>query len=234
MRSIRVVLVDDEELVRTGIAMVLSTQGAFEVVGEADDGATAIEVAKRLVPDVVLMDLRMPAMDGVSATRAITADDFADPDHPIKVLVLATFTADEQVHEALRAGASGFLLKDSAPANLASAITAVADGNAYLDPAVTRGVIASITARPSMAASTGALANRLTRRELEILTLMAHGLSNGEIAARLVLAEATVKTHVCRTIMKTGARDRTQAVVLAYQNGLVVPGTAPSTSPHNR
>ncbi|MEV6345586.1 response regulator transcription factor [Actinoplanes sp. NPDC051851] len=219
-------LVDDQVLVRSGLRMMLSVHPDLEVIGEASNGAEAVTLARELTPDVVLMDLDMPVMDGVEATGRLTADDFtADPDYTVKVLVLTGLGDDEHVFSALRAGASGFVLKDAAPTELTEAIGCVARGNGYLAPAVTPGVIAGIVTRPTPA--TGPVAgvlDRLTAREREILVLMAHGLTNEEIATRLHLAMATVKTHVCRVIMRLEVHDRTQAVVVAYQNKLVVPG----------
>jgi DNA-binding NarL/FixJ family response regulator len=224
--TIRIVLADDQPLVRAGIAMLLSVQTGMKVVGEADDGLQAVELARELQPDLVIMDLQMPNLDGVGATQRLTADDFAaDRAHTVKVLVLTTFSNDEQVYAALRAGASGFLLKDGVPTDLANAVREIHAGNAYLHPAVTRSVIADLAHRPGPGPSprTPGLLDRLTPRECEILQLMALGLTNREIAERLFLAEATVKTHVCRVIMKLGVEDLTQAVVLAYQNRLVEP-----------
>ncbi|MEU4419894.1 response regulator transcription factor [Actinoplanes sp. NPDC024001] len=222
--SIRILLADDQPMIRAGIAMLLSAQEGMEVVGEAGDGLQAVAMARDLEPDVVVMDLQMPQLDGVAATRQLTADDFAaERAHTVKVLVLTTFSDETEVFAALRAGASGYLVKDGAPTELATAIREVCAGNAYLHPAVTRGVIADIAGRLGAAAPVPGLLERLTPREREILSLMALGLPNREIAARLFLAEATVKTHVCRVIMKLEVEDRTQAVVLAYQNRLVQP-----------
>jgi DNA-binding NarL/FixJ family response regulator len=224
--TIRVLLADDECLIRSGIMMLLGSRPGFEVVGEAGDGGEAVALARQLVPDVVLMDLNMPGTDGVEATRQLTGDDFtADPGQTVKVITLTGVGGEEAALEALRAGSSGFLLKDTAPTELVTAIERVAAGGAYLDPAVTRGVIADIAARPSRPYPVPGDIDRLTPREREILILMAHGLDNDEIAGRLHLALATVKTHVCRVIMKLGVNGRTQAVVAAYQNHLVHPGT---------
>jgi len=228
---IRVLLADDQSLVRNGLTMILSVHSTIEVVGEAGDGAEAITLTRKLTPDVVVMDLGMPTVDGVEATRQITADDFTtDPDYTAKVVVLTGLDDGENVLAALRAGASGFLLKDAAPAELSAAIECVAKGDGYLAPSVTRGVIADVAARPRPcpARPLPGILDRLTPREREILSLMAYGLTNDEIAGRLHLAIATVKTHVCRTIGKLDTHDRTQAVVVAYQNRLVVPGTEPS------
>jgi DNA-binding NarL/FixJ family response regulator len=220
---IRVLLADDQPLVRAGLAMLLCAEPDVEVVGEAGDGAEAVELTRRLSPDVVLMDVRMPGLDGVAATRALTAD----PESTARVLILTTYHVDEAVYAALRAGASGFLLKDAAPTELLYAVRAVAAGEAWLDPAVARGLLDDLAARPEPAAPSPALLAELTAREHEVLILMAYGLSNAEIARRLVVGDATVKTHVGRVLMKLGLRDRTQAVVAAYQSGLVVPGELP-------
>jgi DNA-binding NarL/FixJ family response regulator len=200
--------------------MLLAAEPDLVVVGEADDGDAAVRLATTLRPDIVLMDVRMPGLDGVGATRAITRDGLAT--HPIRVLILTTYHVDEAVYAALRAGADGFLLKDAAPDELVAAVRAVVAGEAWLDPAVARGLLAEFAARPMPNVDTPAM-RRLTPREREILILMAHGLSNAEIAERLVVGEATVKTHAGRVVMKLGVRDRTQAVVAAYQSGLVRP-----------
>jgi DNA-binding NarL/FixJ family response regulator len=212
---IRVVLVDDQPLVRTGVRMILSTEPDLEVVGEAADGAAAISACAELAPDVVLMDVRMPGVDGIEATRAIT-----DVDDPPRVLVLTTFDLDEVVYDALRAGASGFLLKDAPEERLVTAIRVVAEGGSLFAPSVTRRLIEEFARRtpaPSHDLSV------LTEREQEVLRLVARGLSNAEIAAELVVSENTVKTHVARLLMKLGVRDRVQAVVLAYESGMVRP-----------
>ncbi|WP_155387222.1 response regulator [Catellatospora paridis] len=224
--TLRVLLVDDQPLVRAGIAMLLAAEPDVEVVGECGDGADAVAQALALRPDVVLMDVRMAGMDGVEATRRITADGFTgDPDRPVKVVILTTYHVDETVYAALRAGASGFLLKDAVPAELTLAVRAVAAGEAWLDPAVARALLDEFTARPGQQAPTPARMRGLTDREREVLVLAAYGLSNTEIAASLVIGEATVKTHLGRVLMKLGVRDRTQAVVAAYQHGLVEPGS---------
>jgi DNA-binding NarL/FixJ family response regulator len=225
--SIRVLLVDDQQLVRTGFRMILADEEGIEVVGEAGNGREAVELAAGLEPDVVVMDVRMPVMDGVDATRQLaTENGGAGP----RILVLTTFDADENVVQALRAGASGFLLKDVHPADFAQAIRIVAAGEALLAPSVTRRLIDRF-ARLSVPADESQVAERLrdlTEREREILELVANGLSNREIAQRLSLAEPTVKTHVSHLLMKLELRDRAQLVVLAYELGVVRPGTAES------
>ena len=213
---IRVVLADDQPLVRTGLRMILSAVDDIEVVGEAADGAEAISACAELSPDVVLMDVRMPGVDGIDATRAVTAAD-----SPPKVLVLTTFDLDDVVYDALRAGASGFLLKDAHEERLITAIRVVADGGSLFAPSVTRALIAAFAQR-SRPASTASV-DRLTERETEVLVEIARGLSNAEIAEVLFVTENTVKTHVARVLMKLGLRDRVQAVVLAYECGLVTP-----------
>ena len=213
---LRVVLADDQALVRTGFRMILSVEDDIEVVGEAADGAEAVDVVRRLRPDIVLMDVQMPGTDGVQATAQVVADG------DTKVVVLTTFDRDDYLFDALRAGASGFLLKNTAPEDLVDAIRSVAAGHALLAPEVTRRVIARFASRG--VGYRPDLLEALTDREREVLVLVAHGLSNAEIAARLVLGEATVKTHVSRVLMKLGLRDRVQAVVFAYECGLVVPG----------
>lgn len=227
--SITVLLADDQTLIRSGLAMVLSAQPAITVVGEACNGAEALTKVRDLTPDVVLMDIGMPVMDGIEATRRLTTDNFTpDPDYTAKVLVVTCLGNDEDVFEALRAGASGYVLKDADPAELTTAIECVAKGNGYLTPAITRGVITDIATRasPTTNAVAGIL-NRLTPREREILTLIAHGLTTEAIAARLHLALGTVKTHVCRILMRLEVHERSQAVVIAYQQKLVEPGDAP-------
>ncbi len=214
---IRVVVADDHEIVRTGFANLLATQPDFDVAGTADDGAAAVRLCRRLKPDVVLMDIRMPGVDGLEATRRLAAS--GGP----RVLILTTFDLDEYVYEALTAGASGFLLKDTTAERLFDAVRVVAAGEALLAPRVTKRLIAEFAARRP-ARKPSAVLDVLTPRETEVLRLMAEGLSNQEIAARLVVAEETIKTHVSRVLGKLGLRDRTQAVVAAYENGLVVPG----------
>jgi DNA-binding NarL/FixJ family response regulator len=223
---IRVLLADDQPLIRTGFRMILDAEPDIEVVGEAGDGADAVRQCGRLVPDVVVMDIRMPVQDGISATTQIAADGQA------RVLVLTTFHLDEYVVAALRAGASGFLLKDVDAAKLAEAIRVVRAGNAIVDPTVTRRLIDRFAHRlpgPSAAATDGgADASRLdclTERETEVLALVARGLSNAEVAAELVVTETTVKTHVHHLLTKLGARDRVQLVILAYDSGLAGPSS---------
>jgi DNA-binding NarL/FixJ family response regulator len=217
--SIRVLLVDDQPLLRTGFRMMLSAEPDLEVVGEAGDGAAAVELAGRLHPDVILMDIRMPGMDGIEATRRLAGPGVADP---ARVLMLTTFGLDEYVVEALRAGASGFLLKDSSPEDLIEAIHVIAAGEALLAPSVTRRLLDRFASRlPALAATASPALAELTERELEVLRLVAQGLSNAEIADRLVVSETTVKTHVAHVFAKLDLHDRVQAVILAYQAGLV-------------
>jgi DNA-binding NarL/FixJ family response regulator len=211
---------DDHEVVRSGFAELLDTQSDLSVVGTAADGRQAVQVSRRLQPDVVLMDIRMPGMDGIEATRQL-ADG---PDGP-RILVLTTFDLDEYVYDALRAGASGFLLKDVTAERLIEAVRIVASGDALLSPGVTRRLIGEFAQRPTARPQRIAALDELTPRETEVLELVAEGLSNPEIAARLVVTEETVKTHVSRVLNKLGLRDRTQAVVAAYESGLVVPGS---------
>ena len=219
---LRVLIVDDQALVRTGFRMILDAEEDIEVIGEAANGSEALTEAGRLTPDVVLMDVRMPELDGIEATRRLLADGV-----DTKVVMLTTFDMDEYVYEALRAGASGFLLKDVPPEQLVAGIRAVCSGEALLAPAVTRRVIEEFVRRPPEAARTAPPElEELTPRESEVLTLIARGLSNGEIAKQLVVSETTVKTHVARILMKLNLRDRVQAVVLAYESGLVQPGDA--------
>ncbi|MFE4449889.1 response regulator [Streptomyces sp. NPDC056796] len=225
--TIRVIIVDDQAMVRAGFAALLAAQSDIDVVGEAPDGRRGVEVGRAVRPDVVLMDVRMPEMDGLAAARELLTPP-AGVDHRPKVLMLTTFDVDDYVYEALRAGASGFLLKDAPPADLISAVRVVAAGDALLAPSVTRRLIADF-ARQRPAAPSGGPAlrlNALTPRETEVLELIARGLSNQEIAARLVLAEQTVKTHIGRVLAKLGLRDRAQAVIFAYESGLVAPGDA--------
>ena len=217
--TIRVVLVDDEAMVRVGLRMVLTAEPDVEVVGEAADGAAAVDAVLEAEPDVVLMDVRMPRVDGLEGARRVLV---ARPQ--TKVVILTTFDQDEHVAAALRAGVSGFLLKVSPPEQLVAAVRTVAGGGGLLDPAVTLRVIESFATVPATPREHGRLIEELTEREREVLRLVARGLSNAEIAARLYLGEATVKTHVSRVLAKLGVRDRVQAVALAYESGLVRPG----------
>ncbi|WP_328469602.1 response regulator transcription factor [Actinoplanes sp. NBC_00393] len=216
---IRVLVADDHALIRSGLAGMLGAQPDITIVGEASDGAEAVRATADLSPDVVMMDIRMPKMDGIEATRRITGR----PDAP-HVLVLTTFDLDEYVYDALHAGAAGFLLKDAPPGQLAEAVRTVAAGDALLAPAVTRRLISRYMRVPPPAAAAARATDRLTERELEVLRLVARGLSNAELAVRLHLSDATVKTHVSRVLTKLDLRDRVQAVVYAYEQGLVVPG----------
>ncbi len=221
MTPLRILIADDQALVRAGFRMILEAEEDIEVVGEATDGREAVAEARRLRPDVVLMDVRMPDVDGIEATRRLLGDDGADA----KVVMLTTFDMDEYVYEALRAGASGFLLKDVPPEQLIAGIRAVASGDALLAPSVTRRVIEEFVRRPP--ASVRALPPKLaelTARELEVLKLIARGFSNAEIATELFVSETTVKTHVAHVLTKLDLRDRVQGVVLAYESGLVEPG----------
>jgi DNA-binding NarL/FixJ family response regulator len=239
--AIGIVVADDHEVVRAGFAAMLETQSDFTVLGTAGDGATAVAIAREVRPDVVLMDVRMPGMDGIEATRQLLADPAegaANPGWAPKVLILTTFDLDEYVFDALRAGASGFLLKDVTAERLFEAVRIVASGEALLAPGMTRRLIsefarlrpaagAPAAGRPTgggLAGAVPAALSALTPRETEVLRLVAEGLSNTEIAARLVVTEETVKTHVSRLLAKLGLRDRTQAVVVAYESGLVIPG----------
>jgi DNA-binding NarL/FixJ family response regulator len=216
---IRVLLADDQALVRAGFRALLAAQDDLDVVGEAADGAQAVALARKA--DVVLMDIRMPGMDGIEATRRISADPAAQD---ARIVMLTTFDLDEYVFEALRAGASGFLVKDTEPVDLLKAIRVVADGDALLSPGVTRRLIAEYASRPADAPRVrGDVLRDLTEREREVVALVAHGLTNHEIAESLVISPATAKTHVSRALTKLGARDRAQLVVAAYQSGLVRP-----------
>jgi len=230
MRSaIRVVIADDQAMVVEGFAALLDAQPDIEVVGKAENGREAVDATRRLAPDVVLMDVRMPVMDGLTATRRLFGSGATAADHGPRVLILTTFDLDEYVYEALRAGASGFLLKDATGADLVAAVRVVAAGDALLAPSVTRRLIADFARQgPPDRPRPEALA-ALTPRETEVLTLIARGQSNAEITRSLVLAEETVKTHVSRILAKLGLRDRVQAVVLAYESGLVRPGSGGSS-----
>ncbi|GAA4143311.1 response regulator transcription factor [Actinomadura keratinilytica] len=224
--TIRVVIVDDQGMVRTGFGVLLNAQPDIEVVGEAADGAQALSVVAEQRPDVVLMDVRMPVMDGLEATRRLLKDGGgpAEPGTAPKVLMLTTFDLDDYVYEALRAGASGFLLKDASADELAEAVRIIAAGDALLSPSVTRRLIAEFARLGGPRAPSRERLGALTERETEVLALVARGLSNAEIAAELVVAEQTVKTHFGRILTKLGLRDRPQAIVYAYEVGLVRPG----------
>lgn len=215
-------LADDEALVRGGLAMLLEAEPGITVSGEAADGTEAVQLAAQLQPDVVVMDIRMPRMDGVEATRRLTSDRFLDRVENVpSVLVLTTFGDDDAVRTALRSGASGFLLKSSAPKGLGDAVRALAAGDGWLDPAVTRGLLADFAGKPATKPPGAAELAQLTNRERDVLTVAAHGLSNAQIAAHLFLSEATVKTHMHRIFLKLGLTDRAQAVAAAYKSGLV-------------
>jgi DNA-binding NarL/FixJ family response regulator len=219
---ITVVLVDDQALVRAGFRALLDAQDDIEVVGEAGDGEEAVALARRLTPDVMLMDVRMPGVDGLEATRRIASDDRLTD---VRIVILTTFELDEYVFEAIRAGASGFLVKDTEPVELLRAVRAVAAGDALLSPSVTRRLIGEFATRAKDADVAPAL-SVLTDREREVMALVAEGLTNEEIAERLIVSPATAKTHVSRGMIKLGARDRAQLVVFAYESGLVRPGWA--------
>jgi DNA-binding NarL/FixJ family response regulator len=215
---IKVLVVDDQQLVRAGFRVILASEPDLVVVGEAGDGEQALRQSRELQPDVVLMDIRMPNMDGLEATRRIIAGSSA------RVLILTTFDADEYVYGALQAGASGFMLKDAPPEQLVTAVRAAAAGNALIDASVTRRFIAQFTKAVRPAAATPSELRQLTSREQDVLRLLTQGLSNAEIAGKLIVEETTVKTHVSRILMKLGLRDRVQAVILAYETGFVLPG----------
>lgn len=217
--TVRILIADDQHLVRSGFRMILESEEGLDVVAEAPDGREAVAAARRLRPDVALLDLRMPVMDGIAATGEIVAD----PDLPTRVLVVTTFDTDEHVYAALRAGASGFMLKDAPPEELAAAVRLIAEGEALLAPSVTRRVIEEFARVSRDPAARSALAE-LTERERDVLRLMARGRSNAEIAQDLTIGGTTVKTHVGNILMKLAVRDRAQAVVAAYESGLVVPG----------
>ncbi|MEU2075944.1 response regulator transcription factor [Streptomyces sp. NPDC013489] len=218
---IRVVLADDQTLVRAGFRSILSDEEDLQVVGEAGDGERAIALARELRPDVVLMDIRMPVLDGLEATRRITSDERLEG---VRVVILTTFDADDHVYGALRAGASGFLVKDTEPMELLHAVRVVARGDALIAPAVTRRLIAEFAGRADRRPDPSPRLNALTEREREVLGLVGAGLSNDEIAGRLVLSPATAKTHVSRIMTKLAVRDRAQLVILAYESGMITPG----------
>jgi DNA-binding NarL/FixJ family response regulator len=217
--STRVLIADDQALVRAGFRKLLESAPDIEVVGEAADGEEAVDQARRLLPSLVLMDIRMPRLDGIEATRRLTSDGPAT-----RVLILTTFGLDDYVYDALRAGASGFMLKDAPPEELLAAIEVVARGDALIAPAVTRAVIEEFTRRSPAASPPAPVLDELTAREREVLQLLAQGMSNAEIAERLVVSGGTVKTHVAHLLAKLGLRDRVQAVIAAYESGLVTPG----------
>jgi DNA-binding NarL/FixJ family response regulator len=220
----RCLIADDQAMVREGFAAVLGAQPDMTVAGQAADGAEAVAQVRRLQPDVVLMDVRMPVMDGLEATRLILSEPGPQPaTRPVRVLMLTTFDLDDYVYQALRAGASGFLLKDATAAELVHAVRVIAAGDALLAPSVTRRLIAGFARQPSVVPPPATLGS-LTTRETEVLRLIARGMSNSEISDALVIAEQTTKTHVSRILAKLGLRDRAQAVVLAYESGLITPG----------
>ncbi|HTH92233.1 response regulator transcription factor [Mycobacterium sp.] len=219
--TIRVLVADDQALVRAGFVALLDAQDGITVVAEADTGTAALAAARELRPDVVLMDIRMPEMDGLAATRAIAADPALAE---VRVVVLTTFELDEYVFEAMRTGASGFLVKHTEPAELVRAVRVVADGEALLSPSVTRRLVSEFAARTKQSAGPSPALAELTSREREVMALVAEGLTNAEIGERLFMSPATARTHVSRILTKLGARDRTQLVVMAYESGLVRPG----------
>ena len=221
---IRVLIADDQELVRAGFRMILEVEDDIEVVGEASDGAAAVEAARKLDPDVVLMDVRMPGTDGIEATRRLGISGSR-----ARVLMLTTFDADDYVYDAMKAGASGFMLKNAPPQRLVDAVHATAAGEAQLAPAIVQRMIQEFVRRPAPGATRPPELDELTNRELDVLKLVARGLSNAEIAADLFLGDATVRTHVSRILTKLQLRDRTQAVVLAYESGLIQPGEVTAT-----
>jgi DNA-binding NarL/FixJ family response regulator len=220
--AVRIVIADDHDVVRSGFASLLDTQQEFTVIGTAPDGVQAVRISRELQPDVVLMDIRMPRMDGIEATRRLTSRGSSAP----RVLVLTTFDLDEYVYEALRAGASGFLLKDVTAERLFEAVRVIAAGDALIAPAITRRLISQFAQQSAAPRPATPRLEELTPRETQVLRLIAEGLSNSEIAGRLVVTEETVKTHVSRVLNKLGLRDRTQAVIVAYETGLVVPGSS--------
>lgn len=219
---IRVLLADDQALIRAGFRVLLDSAPDIEVVGEAADGQQAVDLARRVPADVILMDVRMPVMDGLQATRKIAADENLSG---VKVLILTTYETDDYIYRALAAGASGFLVKDTEPVELLQAVRIIARGDALLSPSVTRTLIAQVLARPRRVLIPAAVLAPLTDRERQVVALVGTGMSNDEIAAHLVVSPLTAKTHVSRAMTKLGARDRAQLVVLAYETGLVTPGT---------
>ena len=221
--TITVAVVDDQALMRDAYTMILNVQEDLHVVGDAEDGRAGVELCRRTNPDIVLMDVRMPQMDGIEAAKIICDD----PNISTKVLMLTTFDLDEYVYAAMRAGASGFLLKDTPAKELADAVRVIADGNALLAPSVTKRLIEEFAKRPEQQNNTVSLPDDLTEREQEALQLLARGMSNREIAEEMFVGEATAKTHVSRLLTKLGVRDRVQAVVLAYESGIVQPGSGP-------
>jgi DNA-binding NarL/FixJ family response regulator len=220
--NIRIAIVDDQALMRDGFTMILDAQPDMDVVGDAENGRLGVELVRRTRPDIVLMDIRMPEMDGIEATKAIRADD----DYDTRVLVLTTFDLDEYVYAAMRAGASGFLLKDTPATELITAVRVIAAGDALLSPSVTKRLIEEFARQTETPSVPAPLPSDLTEREHEALELLARGLSNREIAAEMFVGEATAKTHVSRLLTKLGVRDRVQAVVLAYETGVVQPGAS--------
>ena len=224
--SVRILIADDQAVVRSGLRRIMDIDPEIEVIGEAVDGLPGVEAVARLAPHIVLMDIRMPRLDGIAATRRILAEQSEPP----RVLILTTFGLDEYVYEALRAGASGFLLKDASPEDILAGVRAVAAGDALLDPAITPAVIGQFAALPTPRQDLIDQVGELTAREREVLALMACGRSNAEIARELIVSEGTVKTHVGRVLRKLGLRDRIQAVIFGYESGLVQPGAGPSAS----
>ena len=222
--SVRVLVADDQALVRAGLRKILEADPAVEVIGEAADGLEAVKLTRRSQPDVVLMDIRMPELDGIGATRELVQGGMTEA----RILILTTFGVNDYVYEALRAGASGFLLKDAPPEQLLAAVEVVARGDALLDPAITRAVIEDFANRPATQNELAERLNELTAREREVFTLLARGQSNAEIATELFVTDGTVKTHVSHLLLKLGLRDRVQAVIYAYESGLIQPGAPPS------